>query len=153
MIKKLISGGQTGADQGGLEAACLLNIETGGWCPKGWKTERGMCVALKAYGLKETESPDYPARTMRNIRESDGTVIFGKTNSPGSATTISFCDHMKRPYLLNPDNGELAQWIADFHIQTLNVAGNRESKRPGIQDAVRKYLLKELVRETQVPLI
>ena len=36
---KIISGGQTGADMGGLLAAKDLGIRTGGWMPKGWLTE------------------------------------------------------------------------------------------------------------------
>jgi len=35
MITKIISGGQIGADQAGLEVALELNIPHGGWCPKG----------------------------------------------------------------------------------------------------------------------
>lgn len=153
MIKKLISGGQTGADQGGLEAATLLGIETGGWCPKGWKTERGPFPALKAYGLKETTSPDYGHRTILNVRDSDCTVIFGDIHSPGSTLTIRACKDLHKPCLWNPENGELAELITFRSINILNVAGNRESRKPGIQAAVRAYLLEELVRETQHSLL
>jgi hypothetical protein len=31
MLKKIVSGGQTGADQAGLKAARAAGIETGGW--------------------------------------------------------------------------------------------------------------------------
>lgn len=34
-ITKIISGGQTGADRAGLDAAIALGIPHGGWCPKG----------------------------------------------------------------------------------------------------------------------
>jgi hypothetical protein len=34
-LTRLISGGQTGADQGGLRAARAAGIETGGWAPLG----------------------------------------------------------------------------------------------------------------------
>lgn len=37
---KIISGGQTGADMGGLEAAREYGFPTGGYAPKGWMTER-----------------------------------------------------------------------------------------------------------------
>jgi hypothetical protein len=36
---KIISGGQTGADQGGLEGARLLGIQTGGTAPYNWMTD------------------------------------------------------------------------------------------------------------------
>ena len=35
MLERIISGGQTGADRGGLDAAIELGIPHGGWCPKG----------------------------------------------------------------------------------------------------------------------
>ena len=35
MIKKVISGGQTGIDKMGLMIAAILKIETGGTAPKG----------------------------------------------------------------------------------------------------------------------
>ena len=41
MIKKIISGGQTGADQAALDAAIKYNFPHGGWIPKGRKTEDG----------------------------------------------------------------------------------------------------------------
>ena len=40
-LTKIISGGQTGADYGALLAAHALGLETGGWAPKGWRTEDG----------------------------------------------------------------------------------------------------------------
>ena len=45
MIAKIVSGGQTGADRGGLDAAILLGVPHGGWCPKGRKSEDGVIPA------------------------------------------------------------------------------------------------------------
>jgi len=41
-LEMVISGGQTGADRGGLIAAKELGIPTGGTAPLGYKTEAGM---------------------------------------------------------------------------------------------------------------
>ena len=41
MIRKIISGGQTGADQGALDAAIEYGFPYGGWLPKGRLTENG----------------------------------------------------------------------------------------------------------------
>ena len=41
MIEKIISGGQSGADQAALDAAIKLGISHGGWIPKGRITEDG----------------------------------------------------------------------------------------------------------------
>ncbi|MBW2238310.1 MAG: hypothetical protein JRF39_04555 [Deltaproteobacteria bacterium] len=42
MITKIISGGQTGADQAALDVAVKLGILHGGWIPKGRITEVGI---------------------------------------------------------------------------------------------------------------
>jgi hypothetical protein len=39
MIQKIISGGQTGADQAALDVAVELGIPYRGWLPKGRKTD------------------------------------------------------------------------------------------------------------------
>jgi len=73
-LDKIISGGQTGADRAGLDAAMELNIPIGGWCPKGRKAEDGP-IADK-YPLQETTSGDYRVRTEKNVKDSEGTIIF-----------------------------------------------------------------------------
>lgn len=64
MISKIISGGQTGADQGGLSAAIILNIKTGGTAPKGYRTQAGSASWLNKLGLLEHSSSDYAPRTQ-----------------------------------------------------------------------------------------
>ena len=87
-LKCIRSGGQTGADQGALCAGHLLDIPTGGWAPLGWRTDDGPEPGLAAFGLVEAGSADYPTRTHLNVRDSDGTLIFGDIDSPGSKLTI-----------------------------------------------------------------
>ena len=134
-VTKIISGGQTGADQGGLRAGQELGIVTGGTAPPGWRTDDGPAQELLMhYGLVEGESDPrtYPKRTRKNVLDSDGTVLFGRMNSPGCSLTIRCCDEPKKPYIVNPDYVELRRWIVDKHIHTLNVAGNRERTNPGV---------------------
>jgi len=52
MLKKVISGGQTGVDRAALDAAMKLGIEVGGWCPKGRRALDGL-IPVK-YPLTET---------------------------------------------------------------------------------------------------
>jgi hypothetical protein len=151
-VKKIISGGQTGADQGGLEAGLMLGLETGGTAPKGWRTEQGPALGLKTiYGLVEDKSDAYPPRTWKNIRDSDGTVLLGNTSSPGSKLTSKYCKTLLKPCLILVDlecldefGTDLLEWLETNSIQTLNVAGNRESTNPGIQIKVRDFLVKVL---------
>ena len=64
MLKKIISGGQTGADKAGLEAALVMKYKTGGFCPKGYLTESGNDISLKKLGLKQVRTPRYEERTI-----------------------------------------------------------------------------------------
>ena len=64
MIKKIISGGQTGGDQAALDAAIKLGIDHGGWIPKGRLTENGPLSS--SYNLTEMPTSSYPARTEKN---------------------------------------------------------------------------------------
>jgi len=145
MINKIISGGQTGADIGGLLAAKELNIPTGGTAPKGYRTELGSNFDLRdIFNLSEHSSDKYPPRTAANVKNSDGTVLFGNMNSPGCKMTIKFCQQMNKPYIINPSVNQLREWINLNNIRILNCAGNRESKNIGIQERVKNHLVRAL---------
>ncbi len=142
MLKKIISGGQTGADIGGLMAGVVLKLETGGTAPCGFMTEKGPRPdQLKGYGLVEgpPDSKIYPIRTRMNVQNSDGTLWMGKTTSPGGKVTLNYTTRYKKPCITNPNFEQLRSWVEEEKIQVLNVAGNRESKNPGIRSAT--YLL------------
>ncbi len=81
MIKKIISGGQTGADRAALDFALKFNISHGGWIPKGRKAEGGPLP--DKYQLLEMPTTSYPARTEKNVQDSDGTVIFSRGKPSG----------------------------------------------------------------------
>ncbi len=142
-VRRIISGGQTGADQGGLFAARDLGMSTGGTAPLGYRTEEGPAKWLKHYGLTESYSAGYTRRTLDNVLNSGGTVVFG-IRSPGSELTISTCISRLKPHLQfidTFDKDTFKQWIQTHHIAVLNVAGNRESVNPGICEKVRKFLV------------
>lgn len=145
--KAIMSGGQTGADQGGLEAAAMLGIPTGGFAPKGFKTESGSASWLnELYGLIELDSDDYPPRTAKNVEYSDGTAIFGR-RSRGSNLTEELCRKAGKPCLwISFDESPkiLTDWLKLHKIKILNIGGNRESTNPGIFKATRDFLVKAL---------
>lgn len=144
-ITKIISGGQTGADQGGLEAGKALGILIGGTAPQGWKTERGpMRELLSNYGLTEASIPGYPFRTKMNVLNSDATVVFGQIGEAGSKLTCDLCVKLGKPWMVNPTTTNLLELIEWHKVRVLNVAGNRESKNPGIQERVKEFLLEVL---------
>jgi len=150
MLKKIISGGQTGADQGGLEAAETLGLETGGKVPNGFKTENGPAPELgKLFGLEELASHEYPPRTRYNVVDSDGTIIFGRTSETGSRMTRRMCKESNKPCLVIEEFDKdglryIRSFIERYEIETLNIAGNRESKFPGLRLKVRNFLVEAL---------
>jgi hypothetical protein len=148
---KIISGGQTGADRGALDAAIELGIEHGGWCPKERTAEDGRIS--ERYQLREHSCLGYPPRTASNVFESDATLLLtmGKIGA-GSRLTIRRCSEYRKPVLgLNLD--KMTDRLAASRIQgflrqheplVLNVAGSRESSSPGIQERVKRVLMMAL---------
>lgn len=144
---KVISGGQTGADIGGLLLAESRGLETGGWMPYGWVTYDGSKPQYEErFGMKEHPSEGYVARTHANIRDSDGTVRFASDfSSPGEKCTLAGIKKFNKPHFdvhrdKAPDPEEMADWLRDNNIKVLNVAGNRESTSPGMAKFVQSYL-------------
>lgn len=135
-VQKIVSGGQTGVDRGALDAAIALGVEHGGWCPLGRLAEDGVISAV--YRLREADSADYPARTERNVADSDGTLIlFRGRLFGGTDLTRRLAVKLGKPYLLvdvaeGPDPQAVGRWLAENEIRVLNVAGPRESSCPGI---------------------
>ena len=140
---KIISGGQTGADRGGLDAAMDLGIPHGGACPKGRRAEDG--VIPGKYKLSETRSTRYAERTEKNVLASEATVVF--TYGPpegGSALTLALARRHGKPFL-HVDLEKLDEkaavralqaWIREHDVAILNVAGSRESKAAGLERLV-----------------
>jgi hypothetical protein len=145
-VMKVISGGQTGADIGGIVGARRVGIATGGFAPKGWKTEKGPKPELADYGLVEHESTDYAARTVANVNLADATLIFSRNvNSPGTRKTLSAAIHHNKPHLcLDPGDinaeKEVHEFLEKHHPVILNIAGNRESQSPGISKQVARLI-------------
>ena len=137
-LVKICSGAQTGADQGGLAAGIQLGLQIGGWMPLGRRTDEGpLSVELfKLWNLREHPLSTYPPRTEQNVRDSDGTVVFGNPYSPGCSLTVKLCKRHKKPYLImetvSYDPVGLLKFVLNNGIKTLNVAGNRERSTPGI---------------------
>ena len=155
-LHTVISGGQTGADQGGLLAAWRLGVRTAGCAAKDYKVQDGHNPLLEVLGLRN--EGNYQERTITNVLESDGTVIVAyNVSSPGTVLTIVSCRKHDKPYLVfdvseiiryarigESSTGtepvmalivehaqKLADWIVTNTIGTLNVAGNREIRSNG----------------------
>lgn len=154
-LEKIISGGQNGADIGGILAAVDKGVPTGGMMPNGYRTlDGGKPEYAALYGMKEHSSWNYVPRTMENVRDSDGTMRIAQDHeSSGEKCTLRGIKQYGKPYFdvwvrdtavftapepMHPKAA--AKWIVDNKIKTLNVAGNSEKTAPGIGAWVRRYI-------------
>jgi len=148
---KVVSGGQSGADQAGLDWAIAHNIPHGGWCPKGRRSEDGQINAR--YQLIETPSSNYLERTEWNVRDSDATLIFTLTEKldGGSKNTKELADKLGKPWRhIHPRVHPkfIASFLAKYEVKVLNIAGKRESSAPGISIWVQE-MLQQAIEVTQ----
>jgi hypothetical protein len=148
-LGRIVSGGQSGADRAALDWAIRHGVPYGGWCPLGGLAEDlteppGLLAAYPE--LRETSRPDVDDRTTFNVRDSDGTLLVilpGTEPSGGTAFTRDEAVRLGRRHLLTDgvDPAVVRAWLERLPVGlTLNVAGPRESKAPGIYGAVTELL-------------
>lgn len=152
-LSKIVTGGQTGVDQGALQACQWIDFPYGGWVPKGRLTEAGPLPAIYK-GMQEHPSADYLKRTEANVVDSDATLVLchGKPEG-GTLQTIRFAQKHNRPWfhvrMDRPMDSEVKEYVEWLQAScpdncVLNVAGTRESKKPGIQMAALVWVLEIL---------
>jgi len=136
MLKKIISGGQTGVDRAALDAAMRMGIPHGGWIPKGRITEDGPLAPT--YNLDEMPTESYAERTEKNVTDADGTLIISRGTPTGGTdyTRKMVLKHGKQ--MLHIDltlhrspldaASLISSWLGMNKIEILNVAGPRASK-------------------------
>ncbi len=151
-LVKIVSGGQTGVDRAALDAALVAGFPCGGWCLAGRLADDGEIP--ERYPLTPLQEHDmcapdprtvrevaegYRARTLKNVQDSDGTVIlYGGTLSGGMLLTRNLCAREKKPFMaLNARQltalraaDALAGFLVERDIKVLNVAGPRLSGWP-----------------------
>ena len=154
---KIVSGGQTGVDQGALEAAVDFGVDWGGWVPKGWRAENGTVPERFRARMQEHASANDIVRTRQNVADSHATLILSDAYplSGGTLRTRDFCMNMMRSHFVVTFGeadavGKVRKWLGQFFVAAhpapfvLNVAGPRESKSPGIQSRTRLFLTEVL---------
>lgn len=149
IVTKIVSGGQTGVDRAALDSAIRFRLSCGGWCPRHRLAEDGAIPAK--YPLRETTTEQIDVRTELNVLDSDATLILAVgTPRDGTGFTEVCAKHHQKPCLVvdldNPiQTEEVRAWIQTYQIRILNVAGPRESERPGcIYRAASEFLTRVL---------
>ena len=138
---KIVSGGQTGIDRAALELAKEYGLPTGGFAPKGFRTEDGDDFSLASFGLVETSSIKYPPRTRLNVQTSDATLWIGPVGDYyGYACTKSACAAYNKPFWEMLDGTGLILRLEVSSIKILNVAGPRGSRCRDAHQLVRDVL-------------
>lgn len=150
----IVSGGQTGVDRAGLDAASALGLPCGGYVPRGRFAEDGRLP--ERYPMTECKSKDYAVRTELNVIHSDATLILHHgAMVGGTQLTFELCREHHQPVHtidlaeLSPIRArqEILGFIRREKPKVLNVAGPRESGCPGIYAASLR-VLKEALKNT-----
>ncbi len=160
IIKKVISGGQTGVDMAALDAAIKLGFDTGGWCPPGRVCESGQITS--DYKLIETKkdrsihAPDIPRsqRTENNVRFSNATLILLPDNIKmdiGTEWTLKCARRYNKPFFtMSPFHPQarsrIIEWIRTIRPEIINIAGPSELTSPGIYNQSYKLMVEVLNR-------
>jgi hypothetical protein len=131
-----------------LDFAIAAGVPHEGWCPQGRLAEDGPLAAC--YALRETETDRYAERTRLNVRDSDATVVLTLTPelTGGTRLTAEIATELEKPllHLCAAGTGPLEaavtlrQFLAEYGVQRLNVAGPRASQEPRIGEFVQAVL-------------
>jgi hypothetical protein len=135
MIKKIISGGQTGVEIAALDAAIRLDIPHEGWCYRNRKTDGG--ILAEHYNVKEIDNPSYFERLENNIIDSDGTVVITYDQlGVGSKAVKDLADKHNKTVLnvnlsehpLNHTVSLIRKWMTNHKIDTIYFTGSKTGR-------------------------
>ncbi|MGO9466851.1 MAG: YpsA SLOG family protein [Isosphaeraceae bacterium] len=146
MLEKIISGGESGADQAGWRAAKAFGVASGGWMRTGFLADDGRHTEFaKQFAAVELPTDSDPTPTQKNVKDSDATLWFGETTTAAAHATAAACLTFERPFMpvypgASFEPSHVATWIVENQVKTLNVAGSREHEEPGIGDRVERFL-------------
>lgn len=139
MIKKIISGGQTEADQAALDVAIALGIPYGGWTPKG--RIRNIRSRADKYHLQEMLTDNYSDCIKQNVIDANGTLIISYGRLTGDLDIARRMTLGHRRQMLGIDLMQnpsfkaaslLNDWIKLYRIEILFVIGPGATVHPDV---------------------
>jgi Circularly permutated YpsA SLOG family len=146
MLDKIVSGGETGANQAAWQSAKAVGLRTGGWMRTGFSTDDGSHPEFaREFAAAELPADSEHAPAAQNVKDSDGTFWFGRTTTLDAQATVAACLASGKPLMpvypgASFEPSHVAGWILENKIKTLNVAGNREHEEPGIGQRLERFL-------------
>lgn len=148
-LTTIVSDAQAGAARGALDAAIELDLDYGGWAPRG--------IGVPAIYRERTRwAPTVELAARLNVQDSDGTLVISGSPDLAPGTPAAFVDtaaERQRKALLHivlPAHGRseledvrkaVVAWVVEERILVLHVSGPSEVEEPGIQQAVRDALV------------
>ena len=147
MIKKIITSGQTEADQAALDIAIRLRIPHGGWTTKDRIAETGSLP--ERFKLQEMQTDNYSECIKQNVIDSMGTLIISYGALSGDldyarkmalghkrqmlGIDLNQMDDAKAVILLNG-------WIQLYRINVLHVIGPNAEVNPYVRNQTENIM-------------
>jgi hypothetical protein len=133
---KIIAGGQSGAEQAGLDFANEAGLQAGGWCLKSRMSDLGF-IPDRYPLVPAALTADEWAKL--NVERSNGTLVIYKPPLKSRiAKAVNFARALNKYLLLVPVGSDLGltalavrRWLEAAKPQILNVTGTREFRHPG----------------------
>ncbi len=152
MLRKIINSGQMGVEQGALASSFIKNCETGGYIIEGYiiayGTELKPSEKLKTFGLDEVKDGKLGECIRLNVENSDGTVIFVKSNSDitlPEKKAEEYCNNANKPVMFltigdHISTSRIESFIKSHNIEVLHVTGRIDAKESYCFDCVFKQM-------------
>ncbi len=108
------------------------------------------------YPLNETGQTAYSQRTLRNVIDSDGTVIiFYGAPTGGTRLTVEYCERERKSHLLidaettsvEAASKRIADFVEENGINVLNLAGPRASGESRAYEYTYRVILDFLTQQ------
>ena len=144
MLRKIIAGGQTGAEQAALDAAIELDIPHGGWIPKGPAAETD--PLLEKYNVREMPVSSRSQVVEQNIVDSEGTLLMSHGELFGELAAARDMAVQHARQWIHIDFNVTTEldaalktsiWMIEHNISVLNVSGPTACKDTEIYEKAK----------------
>ncbi len=139
VVRKIISGGQSGVERAALDLAIQLGIAHGGWVAPGRLVDDGLLPGH--YRLQEMAFADGPGSAEPNIEMADGVLLLARGPLTGEAAAVHSRAQARHSPCLAIDLDRYTRfqssllinsWLQAQKVEILFITGPRESEQPSI---------------------